>query len=116
MRTGVGSMSPGVGGRTGVVGEVGGDSTYSVDLWIEVWQLRTALLAWGDEVGKMEGLLVADGGLGRFNGGDGGTGARIRKRLAEIRAEYEVYVRECSMVIEGMALSAQLVSALLFGC
>jgi hypothetical protein len=95
---------------------------YSVDLWIEVWQLRMVLMAWGEEVRKMERVLDYDGvggfaregmmmgnRMGNVNGME--TGARIRKRLGEIRAEYEVYVRECSMVIEGMALSAQLVSA-----
>jgi hypothetical protein len=79
------------------------------------------LMAWGEEVRKMEGVLDYDevwgcareGMMGNRMGNVNGmeTGARIRKRLGEIRAEYEVYVRECSMVIEGMALSAQLVSA-----
>ncbi|KAH6632308.1 hypothetical protein F5144DRAFT_490343, partial [Chaetomium tenue] len=81
------------------VGEV-----YSVDLWIEVWQLRMVLLAWGEEVRKMEGEVQAVVGVC----GETETGVRIRKRLGEIRAEYEGFVRECSMVIEGMALSAQL--------
>ncbi|KAK4237720.1 hypothetical protein C8A03DRAFT_15766 [Achaetomium macrosporum] len=94
---------------------------YSVDLWIEVWQLRTALEAWMVELGKMdgccarleEGLLVGKGGSGAGAGGGRGwdlveTGRRVQKRLREIRQEYKVKVKECSMVVEGMALSAQL--------
>ncbi|KAK4235368.1 hypothetical protein C8A03DRAFT_46484 [Achaetomium macrosporum] len=95
---------------------------YSVDLWIEVWQLRTALEAWMVELGKMDGccsrldaLIAGKRGSGSGSGsGAGGswnlvkTGRRIQKRLREIRQEYKVKVKECSMVVEGMALSAQL--------
>lgn len=35
---------------------------------------------------------------------------RIRQRLLEIQAEYDDKVRECSMIIDGMVLAAQLVS------
>lgn len=103
------SSSPSAAGKVKGVGAVGVGEMYSVNLWIEVWQLRTALWAWGEELRKMEGVLEL-GGEGMGNGME--MGARIRKRLGEIRAEYEVYVRQCSMVIEGMALSAQLVSPL----
>lgn len=35
---------------------------------------------------------------------------RIRQRLLEIQAEYDDKIRECSMIIDGMVLAAQLVS------
>lgn len=85
---------------------------YSVDLWIEVWQLRTALEGWMGELRKVEAgcdEVVQLLGL-KEEWGDGETGKRIQRRLGEIRGEYEGKIRECSMVIEGMALSAQLVS------
>ncbi|AEO69054.1 uncharacterized protein THITE_2054178, partial [Thermothielavioides terrestris NRRL 8126] len=92
----------------------------SVDMWIDVCVLRTALLSW---MGELEKIQLACCGLsgggtildGAGEGGERGlgeeamdVGRRIRKRLGEIRAEYEGKVRECSMVIDGMALSAQL--------
>ncbi|KAK4160434.1 hypothetical protein QBC43DRAFT_325516 [Cladorrhinum sp. PSN259] len=36
------------------------------------------------------------------------TGRKIQKRLREIMSEYDEQIRECSMVIDGMTLSAQL--------
>lgn len=108
----------------GGVGEAKGDG--SVDLWIEVCLLRMGLQAWMGEMGKVEGCCERGYSGGGRHGGDGGgdkareggkeegremeMGSRIKKRLGEIRADYEGKVRECSMVIEGMALSAQLVS------
>jgi hypothetical protein len=97
---------------------------YSVDLWIEVWQLRTALEAWMVELGKMDlccarldGLIAGKGAAcsETGSGGAGGgwnlveTGRRIQKRLRGIRQEYKIKVKECSMVVEGLSLSAQLV-------
>lgn len=38
------------------------------------------------------------------------SGRRIRQRLLEIQAEYDDKIRECSMIIDGMVLAAQLVS------
>jgi hypothetical protein len=117
---------------------------YSVDLWIDVSQLRIALGAWLAELRKvvgcvkeLEGLLEEEeGGWGEKGGlkleemekgygedekGGKGykwkksvrkTGRRIQKRLGEIMAEYELKIKECSMVLDGMALSAQLVGTL----
>lgn len=39
------------------------------------------------------------------------SGYRIRQRLLDIQAEYDDKVRECGMIIDGMVLAAQLVSA-----
>ncbi len=104
------SRGPAGGGPISATGRLGRDE-YGVDLWIEVWQLRTALQGWVGEVRKVEEAAAGcccDAGEGLK------TGRRIRKRLREIRDEYEDKVRECGMVIDGMALSAQLVGNYLF--
>jgi len=133
---------------------------YSVDLWIEVSQLRMALQAWRVELGKLdgcvevfEGLLVGQKegvvgddergagtgtgrGMGKHKRQDSGVdvefeeerddkkicwrasaveaGRRMRKRLGDIMREYDQKIGECTMVLDGMALSAQLVSLVSF--
>ena len=94
---------------------------YSIDLWIRVNQLRIQLRTWKKQLSKMqdhilelEKMLKEDP---RYRKDEGRswrhraveTGRRAHKRLAEILSEYEEKVQECSMVIEGMTLSAQLV-------
>ena len=137
---------------------------YSVDLWIEVSQLRMALQGWRVELGKLdgcaevfEGLLVGQEegvvrddergagtgtgmgmgmGMGKHKRQDSGVdvefeeerddkkicwrasaveaGRRMRKRLGDIMREYDQKIGECTMVLDGMALSAQLVSLVSF--
>lgn len=132
---------------------------YSVDLWIEVSQLRIALVAWRAQLCKMDAhiqdleriLLEAlsrheeiissspcsvelgnsfDSGrtltfghndihevhqtsdelkaLGSWHQYAREEGRRIQKRLREIIGEYDCKLRECSMVLDGVSLSAQL--------
>ena len=112
---------------------------YSVDPWIEVSQLRMAIESWKKQLLKMqahidefevtilterENEIVAAikredtlhddwpkprdtsypwRHLALING------RRIKKRLQEIICEYEQTIRECTMVIDGMVLSTQLV-------
>ncbi|KAK4650020.1 hypothetical protein QC762_703125 [Podospora pseudocomata] len=132
---------------------------YSVDLWIEVSQLRIALVAWRAQLCKMDAhiqdlekiFLEAlsrheeinssspcsvelgnsfDSGrtltfghndiyevnqtsdelkaLGSWHQYAREEGRRIQKRLREIIGEYDCKLRECSMVLDGVSLSAQL--------
>ncbi|KAK4221269.1 hypothetical protein QBC38DRAFT_377429 [Podospora fimiseda] len=110
---------------------------YSVENWISVSRLRIALESWKVQLTKMhdhiselerEYLTEAEDcsspqstGRGSFSSTSTAvpdekswkqsaqeTGRRIQKRLTEIMAEYDEKIRECSMVIDGMALSAQL--------
>jgi hypothetical protein len=112
---------------------------YSVELWIEVSQLRIALEMWKEELCKMqahtseldkiispvpehsdnasycpsdekaEEPTMAPLSTKPWQLSARDTGPRIRKRLAEIISEYDHKIRECKMVLDGMALSAQLV-------
>lgn len=99
---------------------------YSIDLWIRVNQLRIQLRTWKKQLGKMqdhilelERIIKEDP---RYRTDEGRswrsraieTGRRAHKRLAEILSEYEEKVQECSMVIDGMTLSAQLVCFFVF--
>ncbi|KAK0724959.1 hypothetical protein B0H67DRAFT_569202 [Lasiosphaeris hirsuta] len=99
---------------------------YSVDLWIEVSQLRSALEAWKaqlikmlEHIGELERELwvvsenrLADStstltpNLRQLIAKE--TGRRMQRRLKEILCEYDQKIRECTMVIDGMALSTQL--------
>ncbi|KAK0737151.1 hypothetical protein B0T21DRAFT_364564 [Apiosordaria backusii] len=134
---------------------------YSVDLWIEVSQLKIALIAWRAQLSKMDAHIqeLEDrnilGGLSQqpednvwsspclvgsgrsFDSNRTLTsthqdeqelnkgyhdlkeleswqtsareeGKRIQKRLKEIMGEYDCKLRECSMVLDGVTLSAQL--------
>ncbi|KAK4185069.1 hypothetical protein QBC35DRAFT_440184 [Podospora australis] len=95
---------------------------YSVNLWISVSQLSTSLKTWKKQLLRMEehtGELERD-----LFGTDKTrtpstkkddwklsarkTGRKIQKRLKEIVNEYEEKSQECSMVIDGMTVSAQL--------
>ena len=110
---------------------------YSVDLWIEVSRLRIALRAWQQELAKVEEHIamlerdflarpaVYDAASSAGSNSDGSTtgtlgpnlwrdsaiaaGRRMQKRLREIKTEYDLKVQECTMVLDGMALSTQLV-------
>lgn len=110
---------------------------YSVDLWIEVSRLRIALGAWQQELAKIdEHISLLEGGvLARPTSDDAASassrntdasttetlgpglwresamaaGRRMQKRLREIKTEYDLKIQECTMVLDGMALSTQLV-------
>ncbi|KAK5653634.1 hypothetical protein OQA88_8664 [Cercophora sp. LCS_1] len=104
---------------------------YSVNLWIEVSQLRTAMEMWKKELVKMdehigeleshvltipeantcespfaESMTTLGDKTWRVSARE--VGRRIQKRLREIMCEYDGRIRECTMVLDGMALSAQL--------
>ncbi|KAK4185072.1 hypothetical protein QBC35DRAFT_504581 [Podospora australis] len=108
---------------------------YSVNRWILVSQLMTILEAWKVQLNKMDSHITdlenalfsdaqgpaQDGSAGTSFGGSSSstlsstwkvaakeTGRRIQKRLREILSEYDGKIRECVMVLDGMALAAQL--------
>ncbi|KAK3346510.1 hypothetical protein B0T25DRAFT_592676 [Lasiosphaeria hispida] len=104
---------------------------YSVDLWIEVSQLRSALETWKAQLNKMlehinelerDIWAMPEDRLGSLRMTDSTstltarprqliakeTGRRMQRRLKEILCEYDQKIRECTMVIDGMALSTQL--------
>ena len=106
---------------------------YSVNLWIEVNQLRTGMEMWKKELVKMyehiselvrNVLTIPESNTCEASFAVSETtlseetwrvpakevGRRIQKRLREIMCEYDGRIRECTMVLDGMALSAQLVS------
>ncbi|KAK0643841.1 hypothetical protein B0T16DRAFT_416705 [Cercophora newfieldiana] len=108
---------------------------YSVDLWIEVSRLRIALRAWQQELAKIGEHIsmlerdvlarpaVDDAASSSGSNTDVSTatlgpspwresaivaGRRMQKRLREIKTEYDLKIQECTMVLDGMALSTQL--------
>jgi len=104
---------------------------YSVNLWIEVNQLRTGMEMWKKELVKMDEhiselerdvLTIQESNTCEALFAESVTtlsektwrasakevGRRIQKRLREIMCEYDGRIRECTMVLDGMALSAQL--------
>jgi len=110
---------------------------YSVDLWIDVSRLRIALRAWQQELTKIDEHIamleqdvlarptIDDAVSSSGSNTDGSTtatlgpniwresaivaGRRMQKRLREIKTEYDLKIQECTMVLDGMALSTQLV-------
>lgn len=109
---------------------------YSVNLWIEVSQLRTAMEMWKkelikmiDHIGELEREILISSepkqcespfaesattlGEKTWQVSAKEVGRRMQKRLREILCEYDGRIRECTMVLDGMALSAQLVSKVL---
>lgn len=105
-----------------------GAHNYSVDSWISVSQLRSGLETWKQQLQKMI-LHIADLELDIVRNSSSKTieadlsvfpegawqqpciqsGRRIAKRLREIVNEYEEKIRDCSIVIDGVSLAAQMV-------
>lgn len=115
-----------------------GPEHYPINSWVRVSQLRKGLLTWKgqlrkmiDHIAELEDNIKARGGRGEGDGFESeGTrsssrefspswrgpclraGRRIRKRLLEIVDEYDEKIRECSIVIDGVSLAAQMVGSL----
>lgn len=106
-----------------------GAEHYSVDSWIGVSQLRNGLEGWKEQLQKMithiANLELDIHQRSSFNKVDLKTnlllpskniwqlscirsGRRIAKRLLEIISEYDDKIRECSIVIDGVSLAAQM--------
>lgn len=108
-----------------------GDENYSVDSWYGVSQLRSGLETWKEQLQKMISHVseleldilsttepVKEPGNGHsalpksnWRNQCIQTGRRIRKRLLEIVSQYDEKIRECSIVIDGVTLATQMVSA-----
>lgn len=102
-------------------------------LWLRVNGLRRGLEAWKTELQKMlshcRELTFEKPAAALFEDLDGSTvtcdekleqdeitdleesGVRIGQRLQELIGEYDERIRECTMIIDGMALATQLVSS-----
>lgn len=105
-------------------------TTDSVELWMDICHLRNGLEKWkqllsliaahADELSHSyfaSPLVDSYGGLGKKQGGlqvdvnsaMRNVGIKIRERLIEISLEYDGEIRECDMIMDGMAMATQLV-------
>lgn len=109
-----------------------GAEHYSVDSWIGVSQLRKGMECWKEQLQKMiTHIADLEVDINRRKSFDEvelkvnsslpittiwqmactQSGRRIAKRLLEIVSEYDDKIRECSIVIDGVSLAAQMVRA-----
>lgn len=105
-----------------------GAHNYSVDSWISVSQLRSGLETWKEQLQKMIShiaeleLDIVQSSCSKTTEADLSSlsegawqkpciqsGRRIAKRLREIVNEYDEKIRQCSIVINGVSLAAQMV-------
>lgn len=105
-----------------------GAHNYSVDSWISVSQLRSGLETWKEQLQKMISHIteleldivrsssrtmpevdLSIPSQGTWQESCVQSGQRIAKRLREIVNEYDEKIRECTIVIDGVSLAAQMV-------
>lgn len=88
-------------------------------LWLKVSDLRRGLETWKQQLRKMilhcEDLMKQDSQsavLATTGSVDLQNGHRILARLKELEGEYDEKIRQCTNIIDGMVLAAQLVCCL----
>lgn len=89
-------------------------------LWLEVNDLRRGMETWRQQLQKMmvhcEELMRPTSRrylLVTTHDADSRAGHRIMARLGELEGEYDEKIRQCTNIIDGMVLAAQLVRFLL---
>lgn len=98
------------------------DSQDLMALWLEASDLKRGLQTWKHELEKLiaHSDELAQDTLRRASAGSGDleqqrfmdAGKRIRQRLLELNGEYDQKIRQCTDIIDGMVLAAQLVRGL----